>query len=239
MGTQLNNVMTCLHLGRTNSARDYHLNGQILTKVESERDIGVQIASNLKVAEHCGKAARTAMSVLGQILRAFSYRDQRILPRLYVQYVRPHLDFAVQAWRPWQRGDIDLLEKVQKKMVGAISGLQGSTYEDKIAELGLQSLEDRRGWLDMVQTYKIVRGVDNVESGHWFTLRSEDGGQRTREAQGGLNIVGQRSRLEMRSNFFSQRVVDSWNGLSLETKQAKSVGEFKWRLRSEHTSTRI
>ena len=39
---------------------------------------------------------------------------------------------------------------------------------------------------------------------------------------GRLNIIGKRSKLEVRRNFYSQRVlVDSWNGLSRETKLAK------------------
>ena len=85
----------------------------------------------------------------------------------------------------------------------------------------------------MVQTFKILREVDNVDKNHWFTLRAEQGGHGTRATLGGLNIVGKRSRLEIRRNFFSQRVVDKWNGLSLETKQAKIIGKFKWRLKNE------
>ena len=100
--------------------------------------------------------------------------DKTVLPRLFVQYVRPHLDLAVQAWRPWQRVDIDGLEKVQQKMVSAVAGLQGLNYEDKLTELNMVTLETRREWLDMVQTYKIVRDVDNVDKDHWFTLRPEE-----------------------------------------------------------------
>ena len=74
-------------MGRTNPACDYSLNGQVLVKVNSERDIGVQVSGDLKVSEQCAKGARTAMGVLVQILRAFSYQDKRVLPRLYVQYV--------------------------------------------------------------------------------------------------------------------------------------------------------
>ena len=132
-----------LHMGRTNSAWNYTLNGQVLAKVDSERDIGVQVSGNLKMSEQCNKAARTATGVLGQVLRAFSYRNRTVLPRLFVQYVRPHLDFAVQAWRPWQRCDVDCLEKVQKKMVSAVSGLQARTYEDKLMELNMESIESR------------------------------------------------------------------------------------------------
>ena len=191
------------------------------------------MSNNLKTSEQCYKAANTATAVLGQILRAFSYRDKTVLPKLFVQYVRPHLDFAVQAWRPWQRGDTDRLEKVQQKMVSAVTGLQSLSYEDKLTELNMVTLESRMEWLDMVQTFKIVKGVDDVDKDHWFTLRPEDGSHGTRATQGGLNIVGKRSRLEVRRNFYSQRVVEGWNKLSLATKQARTVGEFKWRLRSE------
>ena len=103
--------------------------------------------------------------------------DKTVLPRLFVQYVRPHLDFEIQAWRPLQRGDIDGLERVQQKMVSAVTELQGLNYEDKLTELNMVTLKTRREWLDMVQTYKIVREVDK---NHWFTLRPEDGRYRRR-----------------------------------------------------------
>ena len=95
----------------------------------------------------------------------------------------------------------------------------------------MESLEARSQWSDMVQTYKIVKEVDNVERTHWFTIRGEEGSHGARVTPGGLNIIG---RGEVRRNFYSQRVVDSWNGLSVETKLAKNVAEFKWRLRAEN-----
>jgi hypothetical protein len=42
------------------------------------------------------------------------YRDRHVFVRLYVQYVRPHLEFSVPAWSPWQKADKECLEKVQK-----------------------------------------------------------------------------------------------------------------------------
>ena len=46
------------------------------------------------------------------------------------------MDFAVQAWRPWQRGDIDSLKRVHRKMVTAFSG-HGRTYEERLVEIGM------------------------------------------------------------------------------------------------------
>ncbi len=70
----------------------------------------------------------------------------------YWAYVRPHLEFAVPAWSPWQEGDKEVLEKVQKRAVKMISGLEGKTYEERLKEVGLLTLEERRHQADMVQT---------------------------------------------------------------------------------------
>ena len=52
---------------------------------------------------------------------------------------------------------------MQQKAVKAVSGLKGRTYEERLTEVGLLSLRDRRKETDMVQTFKIVRGIDVVE----------------------------------------------------------------------------
>jgi hypothetical protein len=51
---------------------------------------------------------------LSQLTRAFHFRDRHVFVRQYVQYVRPHMEFAVPAWSPWLEGDKEVLEKVQK-----------------------------------------------------------------------------------------------------------------------------
>ena len=92
-------------------------------------------------------------------------------------------------------------------------------------EIGMESLETE--WLDRVQTYKIGNEVDNVDRTHWFTMRGEEGSRGTRATQGSLKIIGKRSKLEVIRSVYSQRVVDSWNGLSMETELSKNVAEFK------------
>ena len=70
----------------------------------------------------------------------FHYRDRHVFKKLYVQYVRPHVEFASPAWSPWSEQDKTLLEKVQIKAVNLVTGLKGLTYEDKCKELGLETL---------------------------------------------------------------------------------------------------
>jgi ribonuclease P/MRP protein subunit RPP40 len=44
-----------------------------------------------------------------------------------------------------------------------ISGLAGRTYEDRLKELGIVTLEERRHQMDMLQTYKILSGKEKVD----------------------------------------------------------------------------
>jgi ribonuclease P/MRP protein subunit RPP40 len=64
--------------------------------------------------------------------------------------------FASPAWSPWLEADKEVLEKVQRRAVNMISGLKAKTSEDKLRELGLTTLEERRHQTDMAQVYKIV-----------------------------------------------------------------------------------
>ena len=58
--------------------------------------------------------------------------------------MRPHLEFCTAAWSPWTEADSNCLEFVQKRAVRMISGLIGKTYTEKLIELKLLSLEERR-----------------------------------------------------------------------------------------------
>ncbi len=94
---------------------------------------------------------------LEQLRRNFHYRDRFTFLKLYKQYVRPHLEFSAPAWSPWLQGDIDTLEKVQEKAVKMVAGLKGTTYLEKCAELGLETLEKRRADQDLALVYKFVK----------------------------------------------------------------------------------
>ena len=79
-----------------------------------------------------------AGAVLKQITQKIHYRDKHVFKKLYLQYVRPHMEFASPVWSPWQELDIQTLEKIQKRAVGMISGLGGESYEEKCKELNLK-----------------------------------------------------------------------------------------------------
>ena len=147
--------------------------------------------------------------------------------RLYFQYVRSHLEYATPAWNPWSTGDGEALEKIQRKAVNMISGLSSVTYEDKLHELNIQSLQDRRERFDMIQTYKIMNEIENVDKTIFFQLVDPRRTANTRQASHHMNIQPKRSNLESRKNFFSNRVAETWNNLPTTIKEAPNLRLFK------------
>ena len=154
------------------------MGGGKLETTEEERDLGVIMSRKLKPGPQCVKAARTAQMVLGQISRAFHYRDKYVFMRLYKTYVRPHLEFAGQAWAPWTAADKDILENVQRRAVRMVSGLKAADYEGRLKELGMISLEERRHQADMLYIYKVLTGREDVDKDQWFTIASETAAER-------------------------------------------------------------
>jgi ribonuclease P/MRP protein subunit RPP40 len=152
-----------MHIDPRNPCYQYSMGGIRLGITKEERDIGVTVSSNLKPGAQCSKAAGTAAGVLGQISNAFHYRDRYTFVSLYKQYVRPHLEFAVQAWNPWTQQDKDILEKVHRRAVAVVSGLRGVTYEERLEELEMTTLEERRHRAHMLQVFMILTEKDNVD----------------------------------------------------------------------------
>ena len=116
-----------------------------------EKDVGVIITKTLKPSVQCARAAKKANQVLGQMARSITYRDKYTFLRLYKVYVRPHLQYCSSAWSPYSVADKELLESVQKRAVRMITNLSGTTYEEKLRELGLVTLEENRTRGDMVE----------------------------------------------------------------------------------------
>ena len=113
-------------------------------------------------------------------------------------------------------------------MVKAVHGLKGSTYEEKLQELGLDNLEDRRAKLDLLQTFKITKMAEDEKKSLGLEQLLVGTIRRT---QGGLTLLRSQSRLEVRSKFFSQRVVSQWNALSLDIRNSNSVVNLKHKLK--------
>ena len=109
--------------------------------------------------------------VLGMIRRNITYKDKSLIVPLYKAIVRPHLEYCIQAWSPYLRKDIDMLEKIQRRATKLIPGLRDLRYEERLKECGLTTLETRRLRGDQIEVFKILSGYENIDSNIFLKLR--------------------------------------------------------------------
>ena len=217
-----------MHVGKKNPEYAYNWGGGQLEKTEEEKDVGVIIAKTLKPTLQCAQAAKKANQVLGQMARAVTFRDKYTFIRLYKIYVRPHLQYCTPAWSPYTVGDKEVLENVQRRAVNMVSGIIGS-YEQKLKQLGLSSLEENRQRGDMVEMYKMMTGKSKIDFKLFFTLASTRlGAGNTRGNSGYLNVIEPSLvHSDVRRYYFSQRCPRLWNSLPDYVKQSGTVTSFK------------
>ena len=207
------NVDKCkiMHCGYTNPQKDIVMseNGvkKYMMSTTQETDLGVVVSSDLKATSHCRAAAKKAFKPL------------------YCTYVRPHLDYCLQAVGPHMKQDVQILEKTQRRATKLVKGLSCLTYQERLQKLSLLSIKDRMLRGDLIEVYKIVTGKVNVDANQFFEIQDES---ITRGHQ--LKLKRRRATHHFRNMVFSNRVVEPWNGLPAHVISSPSVNVFKRRL---------
>ena len=116
------------------------------------------------------------------------------------------MEYASPVWSPSQIYLINALESVQRAFTKRLPGFSKLSYAERLTNLKLKSLEHRRLISDLVFCFKIVRGFSSIEPNSFFTPSPN------------LSSRGHQYRIEIpltksntRKQFFSNRVVSTWN----------------------------
>ena len=127
----------CIHIGHGNMDEEYKMGDAVLGRTTQEKDLGVTFSADMKVSEQCGIAASKGNQILGLIRRTIMYKEKQLIVPLYKAIVRPHLEYCIQAWRPYRKKDIDKLERIQRRATKIIPELRDLSYESHLLQCGL------------------------------------------------------------------------------------------------------
>lgn len=217
-----------MHIGKNEDHHDYKMTSKgkriSLESVSLEKDLGVNVDSELKFREHINIQVNKANKLLALLRRGFASLDSASLSTLYKSIIRPHLEYGNVIWHPKYKSDEDLLESVQRRMSRLIPELSKLDYAERLKKLDLPSLFYRRARGDMIECYKYLSGLSTVTQ----NILPRDKKAMTRGHS--RKLLKPSVRTSLRANFFSVRVVNSWNALPEEVVSAPSLNAFKNRL---------
>ena len=216
----------------------YSLGGELIDYVDSEKDLGVMVTSNLDWAEQCSKVLSKANQKLGMCRRNCHFViDENRRRVLYLTLVRSQFEHCSVIWRPVTKTLINNFEALQKRAIKWILreecvSYSPETYILKCKQLNIMPIADRFDFLDLVFFFKIIKGLVPVELPPYLALYQ--GNTRLRSCHLDklcfVSSLSPRSATNTFAKSFFFRTHTKWNHIPLAIREAECVAEFKSQL---------
>ena len=139
----------------TSAKRCLRLLGNTLPVSNIVNDLEIVIDSQLKFSCQVNAMVAKAHSRACLIHKSFLCKNQKILTKDFITYVRPLVEYASCIWSPSTKTLIKKIKSVQKRFTKMMRVIANLTYKERLEKQGLESLERRRLRFDLIFVYNI------------------------------------------------------------------------------------
>ena len=120
------------------------------------------------------------------------------------------------------------MEQVQRRATLLVPECADLTYEERCKFLGIQTLQARRLRGDMIEVYKLLGGLEDLDYRKFFRLsESHARGEGYTRGHSRKLLKPDHWRTTLKGNWFAIRCVDPWNALREEVISASTIATFK------------
>lgn len=202
---------------------DISFNNTVITRCDSHKHLGLVLDPKLTFDVHIREKFLKANKGIGIIHRLRNYLPRKSLLTIYVAFVRPHLDYGDIVYDyPGNVSFTQKLESIQYNACLAITGcFRGTSREKLYAELGIETLADRRYIRRLCFFYKIVNNFTPQYLRNYITIQ-DNNNLRNRPP-----IKPIFARTERFRNSFFPYSISQWNILDNRIRSLPSISTFK------------
>ena len=163
-------------------------------------------------------------------LRKLKYLLTRsVLNKIYVIFIRPHLEYACEVWDGCAQYQVDRLEQLQLEAARIVTGLPKYTHHEYLYyETGWETLAERRRKRKLCLFYKIHNNMaplylhdlipGKVSSKSSYFLRNSN------------NVSLPLSRLKLVQDSYFPSTIRMWNEVPLGVRKSRSLSSFKFNI---------
>ena len=148
----------------------YAPDGSIIQQSKVVKDLGIHIEENLRFQQHIKNIVAKGRRMDGWILRTIRSRKAEDMKVLLKSLVRSQVEYCCVLWSPTDQATIDMIENVQRSFTRRIAEYQvydeqlqmpicSKTYDERLKDLHIYSLERRRERMQILYINKIILGL--------------------------------------------------------------------------------
>ena len=94
---------------------------------------------------------------------AFHFLDKDMIRKIILTMIRPKIEYAEVIWSPHKKKHVLKLERIQRIATKMVSDLEDLPYEERLKEMHLTTLKERRERGDLITIYRLMNNLEETD----------------------------------------------------------------------------